>query len=100
MRIISYDDIKGRLAFRDGDRKEIANRKLGILSTDCDTSGSDVIFFALKGSPPGGYGLFIKALGLLNLYDRNGDAFHNIYIDEVVSSYLSATPDHDKELTL
>jgi hypothetical protein len=41
----------------------------------------DCYFFALAGTPPKGYGIYIKENKILKLYDVKGDSFKEYYLE-------------------
>ena len=87
MKTISHDEIKERLTLHHNPGEFPEQQQLMVMRSDADTSGKDVIFFALSGCPPRGYGIFIKWRKLLILYTARCTAFEEIEVGEVVSSY-------------
>jgi len=88
MDTISYDEIKEKLVRHHNPDDLPENRELMVLRAGVEPDGGDVIFFVLPGSPPDGYGLFIRARKLLVLYTTRCKAFEEIRVDEVVSGHV------------
>lgn len=87
MKIISHAEIKEKLMRHHDPDEPLARQQMSVVHSGSDTSGEDVIFFALSGCPPEGYGLFVQGRKLLILYTTRGRPFEEIEVDEVVSSY-------------
>lgn len=63
------------------------NREL-IMLTPEKSSGADCYFFALAGTPPKGYGIFIPERRVLCLYDAEGKRFKEYYLDKGIEGIL------------
>ncbi len=87
MKTISYDEIKEKLVRHHNPDESPGDQQMYALHTGADTGGESVRFFAVIGSPPKGYGLFIQGRNLLMLYTTRGRPFEQIRVDEVVSGY-------------
>lgn len=87
MKTISYDEIIEKLTLHHKPNKSPDDQEMWVMRSSADTSGEDVIFFALSGCPPGGYGIFVQGNKLLTLYTTRGRPFEEIRVDEVVSGY-------------
>jgi len=61
------------------------DRELIVLSPD-KNSGADCYFFALAGTPPKGYGIFIPENRVLCLYDASGKRFKEYYLDKGIEN--------------
>ncbi|HIG94365.1 MAG TPA: hypothetical protein HA283_05195 [Nanoarchaeota archaeon] len=60
------------------------DRELIVLTPD-KNKNSDCYFFALAGTPPKGYGIFITEKRVLCLYDLSGKRFKEYYLDKGIS---------------
>lgn len=87
MKTITHDEIKEKLVRHYDPTGSAENPRMEVMHIDIDTSGQDVVFFALSGCPPEGYGIFIQGHKSLILYNTRGVPFEGIEVDEVVSSY-------------
>lgn len=87
MKTISYVEIKERLVSHHHPDESPEDQTIKVSHSGADPSGEDVIFFALSGCPPKGYGIFIQGRKLLILYTTRGRPFAEIMVDEVVDGY-------------
>jgi len=62
----------------------ILDRELIVMSPD-KNKDAECYFFALQGTPPKGYGIYIPENRNLLLYDANGKRFKNYYLDEGIT---------------
>ena len=86
MDTISYDEIKEKLVRHHNPDESPEDQQISVIhSATADTSGEDVIFFALSGCPPEGYGIFIQGHKRLMLYTTRGMPFEQIMVDEVTA---------------
>jgi hypothetical protein len=86
MKTISYDEIRERLVRHHHPDESPEDQTIKVSHSSSDTSGEDVIFFAVFGCPPKGYGIFIQGRKLLILYTTRGRPFEEIMVDEVVNN--------------
>lgn len=63
---------------------EILDRELVVMSPDKNKE-TKCYFFALQGTPPKGYGIYIPDNRSLCLYDASGKEFQNYYLDEGIT---------------
>ena len=84
METISYHEIKEKLSRHHNPGELPEDQELCVMRSDADTSGEDVVFFALAGCPPKGYGIFIRERKSLILYTTYCRPFEEIKVDEVV----------------
>ena len=89
MKTISHAEIKEKLVHNHDPTGSVENQRMSAVHIAIDTSGEDVIFFALSGCPPEGYGIFIHGRKSLILYNTRGVPFVGIEVDEVVSEYAA-----------
>lgn len=87
MKTISHAEIKEKLVRQHDSAESPEDQRMVAVHISIDTSGEDVIFFALSGCPPVGYGIFIQGHKSLILYNTRGIPFEEIEIDEVVNGY-------------
>ena len=87
MKTISYGEIKEKLVRHHNPDELPENRGLMVTHAGVEPDAGDVIFFMLPGSPPDGYGIFVKGRKLLVLYTTRCRPFEEIEVDEVVSGY-------------
>ena len=62
----------------------ILDRELIVMSPEKDKE-TKCYFFALQGTPPKGYGIYIPGGRVLNLYDAQGKRFKDYYLDKGIS---------------
>jgi hypothetical protein len=85
MDTISHDEIKEKLVRHHNPDESPEDQRMTMAHSIADTSGEDVIFFALSGCPPEGYGIFIQGHKRLILYTTRGMPFEQIMVDEVTA---------------
>lgn len=66
-----------------GNSEKAPNRELIAFGPDKE-NGAECVFFALAGTPPKGYALFVRERGDLYLYDAEGKRFKKYKINSVV----------------
>ena len=92
MKTISYDEIKKKLIYHNNPHDPAVDADIPMSVSrhrHPDIDDSDTMFFLVYGSPPRGYGIFIKARKLLILYTARGGPFVKIDVDEVVPSVVA-----------
>jgi len=89
METITIDEIKEKLVLHHNPDEPPENRELMVVYINNNTNGNEVIFLTLPGSPPDGYGLFIRGRKLLILYTTRGTPFDWIEVDEIVTPAVS-----------
>ncbi len=87
MDTISHDEIKEKLVRHHNPDELPEDHLMKVVRVHNYPSDEDTVFFALKGTPPRGYGIFIHGHKRLILYTTRGMPFEQIMVDEVVSRY-------------
>ncbi len=81
---ISLNDIKTLLINRYQKNKENLGPERKLLVWQPQNPDGNCYFFAIEGTPPKGYGIYIPEQRSLLLYDVTGKLFKQIYTDKGV----------------